>query len=430
MAKPSILVLANDDASQALAEAGFAIAGADNERRQTAAIVIETRGEHGARAGDLVRSLKSALGPRAGLFMAWSDGQSDFDANAFDGVLDAYATPHALSARLGSSLRIAVMADEAKLRFKTLARFGGAAQPPVTSATTIPRILIFGQPGPDLLRFSAAMTDMGADCIAAFTSFTAFDYLHDSEFDAVVILAGDDRQLALSFCGAMRRNARMFHMPCLILGSPDFYNPDEAIERGATDYGVAGDNDGAACERLLHYIDEKRSRDALNLAFAAARAPLAMDHGTGLYSAAFFTNHLESLTRRAQVTDRPLSVCVAQVAIKSPEGLPLAGPAMERLVGQAGAMLARLVRGEDIAARLDMRTFGVAFPSSDVEAATIAATRIAAVLECTAFDVQTDHSDFSNDQPVQLSLNTFYAGLRPDEAASDLLMRAIDGFKP
>jgi two-component system cell cycle response regulator PopA len=246
----------------------------------------------------------------------------------------------------------------------------------------------------------------------------------------VVILAGDDRQLALSFCAAMRRNARMFHMPCLILGSPDFYNPDEAIERGATDYGIAGDNDGASCERLLHYIDEKRSRDALNLAFAAARAPAAMDPGTGLYSAAFFSEHLERLTRRAQETDRPLSVCVAQVAIKSHEGLPLAGPNMERLVGQAGAMLARLVRGEDIAARLDTRTFGVAFPSSEVEAATIAASRIAAVLECTAFDVQTDHAGFSNDQPVQLILNTSYAGLGPEEAASDLLMRAIDGFKP
>ncbi|GIU67296.1 diguanylate cyclase domain-containing protein [Candidatus Phycosocius spiralis] len=429
MAKPNILVLADEDASLALAQAGFAIAGDDMERRQTAAIVIDTRGDHGARAGDLVRSLKSALGPRAGLFMAWSDGSSDFETQAFDGVLDATATPHALSARLGSTLRIAVMADEAKLRFNTLARFGGSALPPVISAKTIPRILLFGQPGPDLLRFSAVLVELGAEHVAAFTSFTAFDYLHDSEFDAVVILAGDDRQLALSFCAAMRRNARMFHLPCLILGSPDFDNPDEAIELGATDYGVAGDNDVAACDRLLTYIDEKRSRDALNLAFAAARSPAAIEASTGLYSSAFFSDHLESLTRRAHETDRPLSVCVAQVAVKAHDDMLISDQAMERLIAQAGSMLARLVRTEDIAARLDGCTFGVAFPSSDMEAATIAATRIAAVLECTAFDVQTDHTGLNHDHPVQVSLSISYASLNLNETASDLLTRAIEGFK-
>ena len=52
MAKPQILVLANDDATIALTAAGFSIAGDDTVRRQTAAIVIDTRGEAGSKAGD------------------------------------------------------------------------------------------------------------------------------------------------------------------------------------------------------------------------------------------------------------------------------------------------------------------------------------------------------------------------------------------
>jgi two-component system cell cycle response regulator PopA len=86
-------------------------------------------------------------------------------------------------------------------------------------------------------------------------------------------------------------------------------------------------------------------------------------------------------------------------------------------------MLSRLVRAEDVAARLDQTTFAVAFPSSDDEAAEIAAERIAAVLECTAFDVQADHTNYSNDQPIQIKLAIASASLLPQENATGLLQR-------
>ena len=56
MAQPQILVLANNDAAIALTAAGFAIAGDDEVRRQTAAIVIDTRGSAGAKAGAHARA--------------------------------------------------------------------------------------------------------------------------------------------------------------------------------------------------------------------------------------------------------------------------------------------------------------------------------------------------------------------------------------
>jgi two-component system, cell cycle response regulator PopA len=363
MAKPNILVLAGDDAAQSLIAAGFSLAGDDAVRRQTAAIVVETRGAAGPKAGDLVRSLKAALGPRAGLLLAWSDASSQFDPSAFDGTLDASTNPVALAARLNSSLRIAVMADEARLRFSSLAKFGGALRPPTLTGGGKPKILVFGIPSPQMLQFNAALEARGATAIASFTSFTAFDYLHDGDFDGVTIMAGDDAAATLGFCGAMRRNARLFHLPCLVLGSPDFAKPDEVIARGASDFGIAGDDDAAAAERLLDLVDEKRSRDALALAFAAARAPNAMDQGTGLYSGDFFEHHLDSLAVRAHETDRPLSLALARIAPDDRTIALKAGRGLDRIIGQAGAMLSRLVRAEDVAARLDRTTFAVAFPS-------------------------------------------------------------------
>jgi two-component system, cell cycle response regulator PopA len=424
MAKPQILVLAGDDAAESLMAAGFSLAGDDGMRRQTAAIVIDTRGDAGAKAGDLVRSLKAALGPRAGLFMAWSDPSSSFDASAFDGTLDANTNPVALAARLNSSLRIAVMADEARLRFKSLAKFGGAPKPPTLTGSSKPKILVFGIPSPEMLQFTAALEARGASAIASFTSFTAFDYLHDGDFDGVTIIAHDDAAASLGFCGAMRRNARLFHMPCLVLGSLNFAKPDEVISRGASDFAVAGEDDDAAAERLLDLVDEKRSRDALALAFAAARAPGAMDQGTGLYGADFFTHHLESLAMRAHETDRPLSIALARIA---PDAITTAlrdSRGLDRIVGQAGAMLSRLVRAEDVAARIDRTTFAVAFPSSDAEGAAAAVGRINAVLECTAFDAGSDVVAYSNDAPLQIKLQVSSSELLSSDKASDLIARA------
>jgi two-component system, cell cycle response regulator PopA len=425
MAKPNILVLAGDDAAQSLIAAGFSLAGDDAVRRQTAAIVVETRGAAGPKAGDLVRSLKAALGPRAGLFLAWSDASSQFDPSAFDGTLDASTNPVALAARLNSSLRIAVMADEARLRFSSLAKFGGALRPPTLTGGGKPKILVFGIPSPQMLQFNSALEARGATAIASFTSFTAFDYLHDGDFDGVTIMAGDDTAATLGFCGAMRRNARLFHLPCLVLGSPDFAKPDEVIARGASDFGIAGDDDAAAAERLLDLVDEKRSRDALALAFAAARAPNAMDQGTGLYSGDFFEHHLESLAVRAYETDRPLSLALARIAPDDRTIALKAGRGLDRIIGQAGAMLSRLVRAEDVAARLDRTTFAVAFPSSDAESAHAAVSRINAVIECTAFDAGSDIMAYSNDAPLQIKLHVTSAELLAGERASNLIARAL-----
>jgi two-component system cell cycle response regulator PopA len=423
MAQPQILVLANNDAAIALTAAGFAIAGDDEVRRQTAAIVIDTRGSAGAKAGDLARSIKAALGPRAGVFLAWSDSSSEYDFGAFDGVLDANTPSNALAARLNSSLRMAVMADEAALRFKSLAKFGGGLRQPKLKKTTIPRILVFGAPSPDLLRFSAALESLGAQAIASFTSFTAFDYLHDGDFDGVAVLAQDDMSASLGFCATMRRNARLFHMPCLVLGAPSFTRPEEAIAKGATDFAVSGEDDEACAERLLTLVEEKRTRDALALTFAAAQTPAAMDLGTGLYGPAFFSSHLEALVARAHETDRPLSLTLVRL-VSDPILMTLTDRrGLDSIIGQAGGMMARLVRAEDVAARIDWTTFSVAFPSSDEEAANIAAHRIAAVLECTAFDVSSTPHSSSNDAPVQIKLDVASAAVLPEETWQNLLAR-------
>jgi two-component system, cell cycle response regulator PopA len=50
-----------------------------------------------------------------------------------------------------------VMADEARLRFSSLAKFGGALRPPTLTGGGKPKILVFGIPSPQMLQFNAAL---------------------------------------------------------------------------------------------------------------------------------------------------------------------------------------------------------------------------------------------------------------------------------
>ncbi len=101
-----------------------------------------------------------------------------------------------------------------------------------------------------------------------------------------------------------------------------------------------------------------------------------------------------------------------------PEALKAPG-ALDRVIGQAGAMLGRLVRAEDVAARIDRCRFAIALPASDEAAALIAAERIAAVLECTGFNPGTD------DGAVTISMNLATATCLPGEAAETLIHRTV-----
>jgi two-component system, cell cycle response regulator PopA len=419
--RPQILVLGGHDAAEAVAAAGFALAGDDAVRRQTGAAIIDARGGAALRAHGLMASLRSALGPRSGLYFAWTEPGQVFEAEGFDGVFTSDIPPAFLGARLESALRIAVMTDEALLRFRTLAGFGGVARPPALQLETSPRILVFGQPSATALSVTAQLEEQGATTVAAFSSFTAFDYLHEGGFDGVAVVAGDDAVLAGSFCSALRRNSRLFHMPCLVLAGRDFGEIGPLLGRGASDAVVAGVDDAAAVLRLMGLVDEKRRRDALSLAFSAARAPKALDPGTGLYNRAFFEAHLAALARRADETDRPLAVAALRFGplVADPGRVP--ARVINRVAGQAGSMLGRLVRAEDVAACLGSTDFTVAFPASDEAAALVAAERIAAVLECTAFD----SGEGPGAEPLQLRVQLASATLMPGEAGSALIRRAL-----
>lgn len=166
-------------------------------------------------------------------------GVRDPGAGAF---LRAPAHAIQIAARVRSLVRLSVLEDMARLRASD-AHEAGAPPGPVQTGSEKSTVLFVGAPCPAFMRLQHAMAGASVETIAAFSTFTAFDYLHERAFDAVILNTDPDPDLAHTVCSAMRRNTRLYHTPAILLSRREGYaQADEAYARGASDVlsGEAG----------------------------------------------------------------------------------------------------------------------------------------------------------------------------------------------
>src|SRR5690606_37486728 len=132
-------------------------------------------------------------------------------------------------------VRLAVAEEEFELRLETFSDRGRRLDMPEGDPTPF-RILAVGEPAPQFLALSNVLQRSGAEVVGAFTAYTAFDYLHERAFDAVVLWAGETPQEAMSIAAGMRRNTRLFHIPALLyMQAGSQLTLSEAYHRGISD---------------------------------------------------------------------------------------------------------------------------------------------------------------------------------------------------
>ena len=115
--------------------------------------------------------------------------------------------------RVNAMIRLGVMEAEIIRRQKTLLEdFGQTPELGDLSPDRKFRVLFIGKATPSFMVIVNAMQDKGVEVTAAFTSFSAFDYLHGEPFDAVVMNALEHSEPAFSISEAMRRNSKLYHL--------------------------------------------------------------------------------------------------------------------------------------------------------------------------------------------------------------------------
>ena len=302
-----------------------------------------------------------------------------------DAVLRPPAHPIQIAARARSLLRLSVIEQVAALRRRD-AQLAGAPIHPGKGGRTKSSILYVGAPDPAFMRLQHALSGTGTEVIAAFSTFNAFDYLHERAFDAVVLNTHPDPDLAHTVCSAMRRNTRLYHTPALLLTRSEVYgSADEAFARGASDILPAKAQGAELRGRVMALATERQRRRAAKAQLEACRQPALLDEGSDLFVAEFGRAHLGSLVQAS--ADHGSRLCLVALSVSTPPaaGDPDGATALHAL-DQFASMLRHCVRAEDLAVRLDASRFYLALPSTPAEEAANVASRVAAIAECTAYE--------------------------------------------
>lgn len=341
------------------------------------------------------------------------------DAAGVTASADAWLRPPAsavqIAARVRAVSRLRVMEDVAKRRAAAAEAFGVAVKADA-EADGRPTVLFVGAATPQFMRIRHALSETGSDVIAAFSSYSAFDYLHERAFDAVVLNAIDRKDMAFSISSAMRRNARLYHTPVLLLARPGrFEEADEAFARGVSDLLPADAPAEEIRQRVLCLAQERQRRRRARNTLEACRAARTLDTETGLFHARFATAHLQDLLNASRRDRRATSFVLMRASGPTPSP---SGKALGAARRQFAAMLRHLLRGEDAAARLSDDVYAAILPFTDGEGAHCVAERIASIADCTAFEGDDPL------RPFRLEVDCVFVDARGEETAEALIERA------
>lgn len=344
----------------------------------------------------------------------------DFDGA--DAVIVPPAHPIQIAARVRSLLRLGVLEATARQRLADLGDAGHVLHKSEQKGGPI-SVLYAGPPDPAYLRLEHALERSGAKTVAAFSTFNAFDYLHERAFDAVVLNTRPKPDIAHTVCSAMRRNTRLYHTPTVLLSHDEVYRfADEAFARGASDILPAFLDADDLAGRILALAQERRRRRLSKSLLESCRVSAVLDSETDLFAETFGLRHLSSLITLSQTQKLPLSVIGLSVSVPGVAG-PSEGRHASGALNQFASMLRHCVRAEDLAVRLSTNTFYLALPGTSAADASVVAARVAAIAECTAYEGADPNSSF------RILLRHQVADVSAGERAQALISRALSGLR-
>ena len=140
------------------------------------------------------------------------------DDTTFDSVIYAPAHPAQISQRVEAVLRLQRMEREIFHRVETYNEdFGLDCSFSLDVINRPFNILFIGKATPNFMTILNALQDFNVNVTAAFSSFSAFNYLHEEDFDAVVMNATENMAPAILVAETMQRNSRLYNIPVIFL---------------------------------------------------------------------------------------------------------------------------------------------------------------------------------------------------------------------
>lgn len=326
----------------------------------------------------------------------------------FDSTLFAPMHASQIANRVNAMIRLGVMDGEISRRLETLKEsFDQTPNIGSMSPDRKFRVLFIGKASPSFMIIINALQDKGVDVTAAFTSFSAFDYLHGDPFDAVVMNALEQSEPAFSITEAMRRNSKLYHTPTLFLvNAHTFTDYAAAYERGARDIIDRDADSDEISGRILELANYHRIHEQMKSDFLALAVDAAGDPSGTAYSQDFMRAHLPRVFEDAAKSNLP--VTLIGLKLTSQSVVDVSRQAIRSAYAQSGQLINNLVRMQDVVCRWDEDKFVLAFFDTLAPEAKIILLRIKALLDCTVYG-----SGGKEGAPLAVSAQTVISEIYP-----------------
>ena len=328
--------------------------------------------------------LEQLFAPRRVPFIARLSRSTEQDL-PFDSILYAPVHPVQVAQRVSAIIRLGQMEHEIVRRMDTLREDFGQEFSLTDDHLREPfRILFVGKADPAYMAVVNALKDSNVDVVAAFTSFSAFDYLHDRRFDAVIMNTLSGHEPAMTISETMRRNSRLYHVPTLFLVDDAFDAQDKAFAKGARDLIHVDSPLPEMAGRILELANYHRLHERLKQEFRGLGGATCTDPETGVFNGEFLSAHLRRVSRDCRARAVPLSILTMKLHPGSTDRVT--ADDLRRAYSKAVELMSGLVRMQDIVARVDIDTVIIAFPEEHRASVETVLDRMTGLIECAAFE--------------------------------------------
>lgn len=322
-------------------------------------------------------------------------------------------------ARLRPLVRLATMQDELRLRAVAAATFGlkVAERGKLPPGPERPTLLAVGL-DPDNIAGQLAEDD--ADVTLCPDLYAAERLLEQSPYDAAIVTASGEAEL--TFASDLRHNSRLFNLPVVMLADTQ-ETLARAYRRGASRVLLRPVETDLLRTVVLTLVRRQRLRWAIRAAFGQSLGPTTADALTGIHGRPFLDRALDLRLAAARERDRPLTAVLFAIPSVDSVRAHFGEAAGDHLLRQLGQWISRLVRAEDLVARIATNRFCVVLPDTPLVEAEVVMHRIAGVLSHTDFAIPEVY------QPVRVWVRVGCAEARADDDRPTLLARAAQALE-
>lgn len=394
-----------------------------NEISQTPRAILFLFHDYMEALSNIVTDLRSRFSDPAIPFVGALSHRAHAENLALDTIIYPPFHPEQMNARINAMIRVSKMETEVTRRIATLREdFGFSYTPRPVDQKDGFRILFVGQASPKFMVLMNSVQTANIEVMGAFTPFTAFDYLHEFDFDGVVLNLADGLEPAFTIAETMRRNSRLYHVPTLFLAPADFDPGKADMMKGVTDFIPDWYRGDQIKSRILELARFHRFHRHVTSEFGFLTYPECTDQKSQTFNAEFLRAHIKRTQHDMKAKNKPLSLMTIQLRPQNIDDLDY-----NRLItacDQAGKMIKNMVRMEDFVARYADNIYVIACFEQTRDRLKPIEERLQSVFANSVFNTGKEAPSYFN-----MSLDILISEMNLDDSPNHALSKMIASYK-